>query len=198
MFGEAVLDVVLGVGDVLFVPRGFPHRTLKQEGTSVSLTLGLPTTMYQLDTKNLVECAASSSPEVHKRIANGTFNISLFNQNLARATRDLELFRADIPLGFLRAHAHETILSIVNADIWGEEWRPSTEELWSALDIYQEEVGISLERLQSLQQGKVAASTELGERESLQSIQREVVQPLFAALGKRCSYGSVEALAGRM
>jgi len=185
-FGEPLLDIVLNAGDVLFVPRGFPHRTWKTEDISVSLTLGLPTTMYQLDTKNLVECAASLSPTVYEQIANGKFQTSVFNQNLAHATKQFDLLRADIPLGFLKSTAQSTIQSLVRANFWSMEWRPSEAELWEALSIYQEEVSAALVRLNALQKSLIDSPTQ----RPLGVLQHEVVQPLFHALGKRCSSGN--------
>jgi len=44
--GDPILTVSLGTGDSLYVPRGFLHSALAQEGTSAHLTIGVVTTTW--------------------------------------------------------------------------------------------------------------------------------------------------------
>ena len=46
---ECILDVVLGEGDVLYVPAGFPHTTETMDSQSLHLTLGIDTHVWGLD-----------------------------------------------------------------------------------------------------------------------------------------------------
>eukprot|EP00928_Gymnodinium_smaydae_P070624 TRINITY_DN54425_c0_g1_i1.p1 TRINITY_DN54425_c0_g1~~TRINITY_DN54425_c0_g1_i1.p1 ORF type:complete len:383 (-),score=32.32 TRINITY_DN54425_c0_g1_i1:12-1160(-) len=77
-FGVPVTDVVLQTGDVLFIPEGYPHRTLKQQGTSVSHTMGFPSWSFRkILHDRLLKCVGAPAEE------------SLLN------------LREDVPLGFL-------------------------------------------------------------------------------------------------
>ncbi len=44
--GDPILSATLGAGDSLYVPRGFLHSALAQEGTSAHLTIGVVTTTW--------------------------------------------------------------------------------------------------------------------------------------------------------
>lgn len=54
--GTPLLDVVLGPGDALYLPRGFLHSAVAQGGTSIHLTVGIhPVTRYSLLKQLLAE-----------------------------------------------------------------------------------------------------------------------------------------------
>lgn len=101
--GPVLYQGVLAAGDMLYLPRGFPHHTSTsldaKEKASVSLTVAVITDSWNLVNEKLVRCAlgvaglCSSPPPVACPVGPA----------LTRYTRtsDARLLRSPLPLGFL-------------------------------------------------------------------------------------------------
>jgi hypothetical protein len=110
LVGEKLVDVVLEPGDILYIPRGFPHTTSTSigegkasAGPSISLTMALHTEAQHLVYEKLLRCTFGRTGHCEQPIPGGNGKycpIGLAMTRYARSERGREL-RDSLPIGFL-------------------------------------------------------------------------------------------------
>ena len=128
LVGQKLVDVVLKPGDILYVPRGFPHTTStiidgmnKGESNgdpSISLTVAVHTEAQHLVYEKLLRCTFSRSGYCEQPIpsrAEGKYcPIGLTMTNYARSEKGRAL-RDSLPVGFLNEGGNGDWFSFVRA-----------------------------------------------------------------------------------
>lgn len=128
LVGEKLVDVVLEGGDILYVPRGFPHTTSTEiDGMdesessvdpSISLTVAVHTEAQHLVYEKLLRCTFARSGYCEQPIpsrAEGKYcPIGLTMTNYARSERGKAL-RDSLPVGFLNEGGNGDWFSFVRA-----------------------------------------------------------------------------------
>jgi len=113
LVGEKLIDVVLEPGDILYVPRGFPHTTSTlmsaekegepNSGPSISFTVAVHTEAHHLVYEKLLRCTFARAGYCEQSIPSSKGKycpIGLTLTNYARSKKGRPL-RDSLPVGFL-------------------------------------------------------------------------------------------------
>lgn len=110
MVGDLLIDAVLEPGDILYIPRGFPHTTStalsqskkKNEVPSVAITISMHTEAHHIVYEKLIRCALSRSGFCNAKNSEGNMYcpIGKLLVEQARSEENMVL-RTSLPIGFM-------------------------------------------------------------------------------------------------